>query len=82
VLLGTVLPDVADLVSGIRAGDYPMAYGDIPVMILALLVYEPDYRTYLLSNGGLGLLFAALGVFALLRRTSKEVAESKLIYLE
>lgn len=82
VLLGTLLPDVVELVRGIGTGEYFLTYGEIPMAILSLLLYEPEYARAVLADSLMGLLFAALGVFALLRKTRKEVADSKLITLE
>ena len=82
VLLGTILPDVVYLAQGIGSGEYIITYGEIFPVILATLLYEPEYQQSVLANGGLGLLFAALGVFALLRKASKEVADAKILYLE
>lgn len=82
VLLGTILPDAVYLAQGISSGEFPIGYGDIFPVIVATLISEPEYLSGVLSNGGMGLLFAALGVFALLRKTSKEVADAKILYLE
>ena len=46
-------------------------------MLLTLIVEEPEYLSGLLSNAGMGLLFAALGVFGLLKRTNAEVSGMK-----
>lgn len=73
VLLGTLLPDIVYLAQGISAGDFDLAYWQIPATLLGLLIFEPDYLMGTLQNGGMGLLFAFLGVFALLRKTGKEV---------
>lgn len=82
VLLGTLIPDVVVLVQGISAGEYALSYSEIPALILALLLYDAEYQGIVLQNGGMGLLFAALGVFALLHKTGKEVKEPKIITLE
>ena len=81
VLLGTILPDVAYLIQGISAGEFDLAYGEIPSLILGLLLMDPEYRSGTLPNSGMGLLFAALGVYALLRKTGKEVKEPSIINL-
>lgn len=75
VLLGTILPDVVYLIQGISAGELDITYGEIPTLILGLLLMDAEYRSATLQNGGMGLLFAALGVYALLRKTGKEVKE-------
>ena len=82
VLLGTVLPDIAYLVQGIAAGEFVITYGEIPSLILGLVLFDSEYQAAILHNGGMGLLFAALGAFALLRKTGKEVQDPKLTYLD
>lgn len=73
VLLGTLLPDIVYLAQGISAGEFDLTYLQIPGTLLGLLILEPDYLMGTLQNGGMGLLFAFLGVYALLRKTGKEV---------
>ena len=75
VLLGTLLPDIVYLAQGISAGELELTYGQIPATLLGLLILEPEYLIGTLKNGGMGLLFAFLGVYALLRKTGKEVKE-------
>lgn len=78
VLLGTIIPDVITLVQMINAGELPgYAYGDIPKLIVYLLSVDEDYSRATISNIGMGLLFAALGVFALLKNASKEISPIK-----
>ena len=82
VLLGTLAVDAVSLAQMIDMGQFPgFTYGDIPLMILALFAESPEYTSATLGNIGLGLLFAALGVFALLRKTGKEVADTKFVKL-
>lgn len=83
VLLGTLAVDVVSLAQMIDSGElYGFTYGDIPLMILALFAESPDYVSAILSNVGLGLLFAALGVFALLRKAGREVSGTKFVKLK
>lgn len=78
VLLGTVAPTVFELVQMINAGDVTSyTYGDIPALIVYLFTDVEEYRSALVSNAAMGLLFAGLGVFALLRKTGKEVSGTK-----
>lgn len=75
VVLGTLGADVMTLAQMMAEGQLPgFTFGDIPVFILALLAEDAEYRTATISNMGMGLLFAALGVFFILRQTAKEVA--------
>lgn len=76
VLVGTLLPDVVVLAQMIGAEELPgFTYGDIPSMIMMLMAEDAEYMRGTLGNAGMGLLFAALGVFALLRKTKQEVTD-------
>jgi len=82
VLLGTLVSDVITVVSMINAGELgQLTYGDIPWLLAAMAVESPEYLRATLSNAGMGLLFAALGVFALLKKTGREVSDTKFIRL-
>ena len=78
VLLGTLAADGITLAQMIGNGEIEGAvYGDIPAIIMTLLLEDAEYSGATLSNVGMGLLFAGLGVFALLRKAGKEVADVK-----
>ena len=78
VLVGNFAADSFTLAQMISAGELPgWTYGDIPLSIVAMLIADSEYLTSTLLNLGQGLLFAALGVFALLRKASKEVTGTK-----
>ena len=47
-----------------------------------LLAEDAEYRGGMISNILMGLLFAGLGVFAMLRKASREVADVKVIDLQ
>lgn len=82
VLLGTLAVDAFSLGSMILAGELPgWTMGDIPVMILVMFMESPEYLQGTLGNMALGLLFAALGVIALLRKAGKEVSGRKFVKL-
>ena len=82
VVFGTLAADAIDLARMIGSGELPdFVMGDIPSLILFLLVEDPEYMGAVLSNCGMGLLFAALGVFGLLRKTKKEVSSIRVIDL-
>ena len=83
VLVGNFGADVITLVQMMGAGELPgMTYGDIPVLILLVLLEDSAYLTATLANIGMGLLFAALGVWSLLRRASAEVSDTKIADLK
>lgn len=82
VLAGTVAADVFTLAGMIGRGELPgFGYGDILPLMLYLLEEDPEYAGATVSNILTGLLFAALGVYALLRKAGKEVAGTKFKYL-
>lgn len=82
VLLGTLAADVFTLAGMIRDGELMgFSYGDILPIIFVLLEEDAEYRGAILSNILMGLLFAALGVFSLLRKTGKAVSGTKYVEL-
>lgn len=82
VVAGTIGADVISLVKLIGAGELPgMVAGDVLPLILTMLVEDPQYRAIVLKNIGMGLLFAALGVYWLVVRTGREVSGPKFVEL-
>ena len=82
VLLGTLVPDVITLAGMINSGELgEFAYGDIPWMMIVLFADNAEYLRATLGNAGLGLLFAALGVYTLLKKAGKEAAGTKFVKL-
>lgn len=82
VLLGTLTADVITLAGMIRDGELlGFDYSDILPLIFMLLAEDPEYASATGSNILMGLLFAALGVFALLRKTGKAVSGTKFVKL-
>ena len=82
VLVGTVAADAISLAQMIASGElYEFTYGEIPMLIFFLLLNDAEYLTATVSNCGMGLLFAALGVFGILRKTKKEVSGIRVIDL-
>ena len=74
VLLGTLLPDIVSVAQMISAGELPgFTYGDIPLVIMKVMEVDAEYMSGTLGNAGMGLLFAALGVFSLLRKTKQDI---------
>ena len=83
VLAGNFAADAFTLLGMINSGDLPgYGIGDIPGMIMLLLVTDGEYLRVTLGNVAIGLLFAGLGVFALVRKASMDVAGQKYIELE
>lgn len=83
VLLGNFAADAITLARMISEGEmYGMAYADIPALITFIFMEDAEYRSATIGNILMGLLFAGLGVFTLLRKAVKEVADVKYIDLE
>lgn len=82
VLLGNLGAEAYDAYSLILSGDLAaLAVGDIPRLIYVLIMENPEYRAYILKNVLMGLLFAALGVFALLRQAGSKLSGNKFVEL-
>ena len=82
VLLGTFGAEAYTLVTMINAGEIDITYGQIPECLWLFMEAVPEYASAVTSNILMGLLFAGLGVFALLRKASKEVADKKFVDLK
>ena len=79
VLVGTLAADAVTLAQMIDSGELlDLTYGDIPSTILFMLAVDNEYLTATLSNMAMGLLFAGLGVYALLRKAGQEVSGVKM----
>lgn len=79
VVLGTFAADaiaIGKMILNNELFGYTMA--DIPKLIIRLLVTNEEYVRGTLGNMGLGLFFAGLGVFGLLRKTGKAVSNTKM----
>ena len=83
VLLGTVGGDALTVAQMIGSGELPgFVMADIPWFLATMWAESPEYRSGMISNIGMGLLFAALGVWAILRKAGKEVADTKVVELK
>ena len=82
VVLGTFGAEAISLASYINSGDVYLTYGEIPGALLMLLLEEPEFASAIGSNILMGLLFAGIGVFALLRKAGNEVADMKFVDLD
>ena len=82
VLLGTFAADALSLAQMINSGElYAYTYSEIPLLILFLVFNDAGYLTSIMGNAALGLLFAGLGVFGLLRKAKKQVTGVRVIDL-
>lgn len=83
VLLGTVGGDALTVAQMIGNGELPgFVLADIPWFLATMWAESPEYRSGMISNIGMGVLFAALGVWAILRKAGKEVAGTKVVELK
>jgi len=84
VLLGTLAGIGLSLANEIINGDWGSVYtlADVPGLVLALMLVEPAFLLAVLKDAGLGLLFAALGVFGVLRNAGRQVADEKVTVLK
>ena len=82
VALGTIGADVFTLAEMINAGEIPLTYGDIPEFLLYMLQTDSEYVTATLTNLGMGVVFAGLGVYGILKKTGKEVADTAFVDLK
>ena len=83
VLLGTVGGDALTVAQMMGSGELPgFVMEDIPWFLATMWAESPEYRSGMISNIGMGLLFAALGVWAILRKAGKEVADTKVVELK
>jgi hypothetical protein len=82
VLIGTLGGYVASVYVEIsKEAPGMLSFSDIPQLVEFLLVFE-ETKIAMIKDVLLGLLFAGLGVFALLRKAGKEVSGTKVIDLE
>lgn len=87
IILGVVIGTIgAEAISLAQYIDTPevrdWTHAGIPLLLVMLFVEGPEFRAAVLGNIGMGLLFAALGVYWLVIRAGKEVAGEKIAELK
>lgn len=83
VALGTFGSDAIEIGKMILDGSLAgFSLTEIPLFILALLVDNPDYVSGVLYNLGMGVLFAALGVFFILHQAAADGAGTRFRYMK
>ena len=83
VIVGNFGADVIALAQMISSGELEgFVYGDIPLLILMILVEDAEYMMATLRGLGMGLLFAGLGVWSQMRRVKAEVSGVKVTDLK
>lgn len=82
VLLGTFAAEAITAITMVNDGTLPgFAVADVPGLIIVLLINNAEYRAAVIGNVLMGLLFAGLGVFGLLKKTGSAVSGTKIIDL-
>jgi hypothetical protein len=81
VIVGTFIGDAITLIKMLNSGEIAGSYSQIPGFILYLFSADSEYRIATLGNMAMGLLFAGLGVFTLIRNAGKAVADEKVTQL-
>lgn len=82
VLLGTFTAEMFTVITMINDGELNLEIAEAPLLVLAVLIEDPEYAGAVGGNALMGLLFAALGVFSLLKKAGKAVAGTKVKNLE
>ncbi len=82
VVLGTFLGDAITIAQELEAAGMAGRYDLIPTVIMYALTDGSEYLTAVLGNLAIGLLFAGAGVYGIIRKASKEVADDKIVDLE
>lgn len=82
VLLGTFAAEMFTVITMINAGELNLEIAEAPLLVLAVLIEDPEYAGAVGGNALMGLLFAALGVFSLLKKAGQAVSGTKVKCLE
>lgn len=82
VLLGTFAAETFTVITMINDGELNLTVAEAPLLVLAVLIEDSEYAGAVGGNALMGLLFAALGVFSLLKKAGQAVAGTKVQYLE
>ena len=76
--LGQFLGEAMTLASLIKEGELAISYADIPYSIIYLLSNNSEYLSIVVKNLALGIMFALLGVWGILRASRKEHKDAAL----
>lgn len=83
VLLGTFLAESYDLFTFINSGAAPgWQVSDIPGVIIYFFLMDAEYRVPVLINMVMGLFFAALGAYTLIRQAGRNVSGNRFVHLK
>ena len=78
VCVGNLLGEWLGAAKYVLQGEaYGLGYGDILPLMFALLAEDAEYRSMMLKNVVLGLLFAALGIFVIIKKSIQSTSGSK-----
>lgn len=78
VILGTFLGECGMVYRALQEEGYTPALSELPGFLSMIIELEPAAMTEILSNLGLGLLFALLGAYYMLKRTHQETSIMKM----
>ena len=82
VVIGNLAAEYITVMQLIDAGELVgAAHSDILPIILATAQNDAEYLTYLGGNIAMGLLFAALGAWTVIRKTNRDVSDTKIVDL-
>lgn len=82
VVLGTFVSQAIDVAKMIGSGEIYAEYSQIPALIFQVFGSSSQYRVEILANIGIGLLFAGLGTFTMLKNTHTEVSGRKVVVMK
>jgi len=83
VLLGTLAGEYLSLVQMVSSGEIAdWTVSEVPLLLMALFLTSSEYTLAVLGNVLMGLLFAGLGTFYILKKASQEVSGTKMITLK
>lgn len=78
VVLGTFLGECGMLFRAMQGDSYSPTVGEVVRYLLLFIREEPSVTREVLSNLGLGMLFALLGTYYMLKRTHQETSVTKM----
>lgn len=82
VVVGNFAAEFVQVMQMINAGELiGFVYSDIPFIILEVLKQDSGYAAAVAANIGLGLLFAALGAWTVIRKAKQDVSDTKIVDL-
>jgi hypothetical protein len=73
VLFGQFVGEIVSLNNALNDEGYTgFSFFELPSLVIEFLIYEPEYQSSVITNVGLGLLFAFLGIYGLFKDLKHE----------